>query len=139
MDPRAGYLWRCRSDRDFFEGAALYLAGRSLRQVRQEQNSFRRLVVRQPLPGKLHQLLLANLLTFAEGNKRDNLFSIDGMRLTNDSSLDDGRMLVERVLHFLRRDVRATADDDLFLAAHEPEVPVGVATHEIARIKPSVA
>src|SRR5262245_66081915 len=83
------------SDRDFFEGAALYLAGRSLWQVRQEQNSFRRLVVRQPLPGKLHQLLLANLLTFAEGNKRDNLFSVDGMRLANNSSLDHGRMLVE--------------------------------------------
>jgi len=40
-------------------------------------------------------------------------------------------MLLQRGFNFLRRNIRAAADDDLFLSAFEPVVPVLVTASQI--------
>lgn len=48
-----------------------------------------------------------------------------------------GRVLVERILHFDRRDVLAAGDDDVLGAILELDVAVGVHDTEIAGMKPA--
>ena len=51
----------------------------------------------------------------------------------------DRRVLGERALDLERADVRAVVDDDLLLAAEEPEVAVVVGAGEVAGVEPAVA
>ena len=51
----------------------------------------------------------------------------------------DGRVLDQRPLHHLRRDVRAVVDDDLLAPAAEVEVAVVVRAHHVAGVEPPFA
>ena len=46
-------------------------------------------------------------------------------------------VLEQRLLDLLRADVRAVVDDDLLLAAAEPQVAVFVRRHDVAGIEPA--
>src|SRR5262245_24143808 len=97
--------WKESGDGDFLQRAALNFAGGTFRQIGKEQYSFGGFVIRQARSCKLDESLLVNSLPLAQGDKRDDPFSIYGMRLADDSRLEHRRVLVERVFHFLRRDV----------------------------------
>src|SRR5262245_60731284 len=70
--------------------------------------------------------------------KSDYALSVENVRRADDSGHQHRRVQVERLLHFLRRDVGAGADDDLLLSAFEPVIAVGVAGSEISGAQPSV-
>src|ERR1044071_8948591 len=97
------------------------------------------LVIGDVLAGEGAKLARAGCMTFLENDKRDN--ALDGDRIGNadNTRLQNRGMLVKRLLHLLRRDVGAGADDNFLLAPLEPDEAVVIAGAEVAGMKPAAA
>jgi hypothetical protein len=58
----------------------------------------------------------------SECNVSADVLAVDEIVDADHAGAGDGRMLEQRLFDFLRTDVRSVVDDDLLLAAAEPEV-----------------
>src|SRR4051812_41442982 len=99
----------------------------------------RRLVVGNVLAGEGAKVTSAGCMSFPENDERDNALDGDRIGNTNNTGLKNRGMLIKRLLHFLRRDVGAGADDDFLLAPLEPDKAISIAGAQIAGMKPAAA
>ena len=74
----------------------------------------------------------------AQHHPRRDVLAQDGVRDARHGGLDHGGMLEEGGLHLAGHHVVAAPDDDLLLAADDPEVAVAVDVAEVPALQPSV-
>src|SRR5690242_8517061 len=74
----------------------------------------------------------------AQGYKRDHAFSVDRHRLAHHCSFHHFWVAVEPLLHFLRRDVESSPNNDRLLASIEPDISIRVTVSQIARVHPAI-
>ena len=103
-----------------------------------ELDGARALEVGHPSAGKLDELLLAGRGAIAEDHQRFDALAPLGVGNTYDGNFSHRRVLVEAVLDFDGRDVFAPADDHVFLAVSDRQVPELVDLPAVARLEPAV-
>src|SRR5215475_7862016 len=71
-------------------------------------------------------------------DERNHLFPVDRVGQADNTDLEHCWMVIERLLHFLWRDVGTATDDDLLGTPMEPKEPICVALYQVARPQPTV-
>src|SRR5687767_1090155 len=97
----------------------------------------RALVVRELLAAPAHKLLGGRALSGLELHERARRLAPFFVRLRNNSSSSNSRMLVKRVLDLDRGDVLAAGDDDVLGAVLDLHVAVRVHHREVAGMEPA--
>jgi hypothetical protein len=121
-----------------FQCTPVDLSRWAFRQFRYEKYPLRDLVVGQVVSRIVAQYVLANRSAISQRDKCHDEFAIRRVGDSDDACFEYLRVLVENLLHFLRRNVGSSADDDLFLASLEPEVAVGIAGYQVAGMQSAV-
>ena len=123
---------------ELFERHAVDFAGGFQRHF-VEDDDFLRGFIADVLSGEGDQLARSLAAwRLCEGDVGPHVFAVDQIVDADDSGRLDGRVFFQGFLDFLRADVRAIMNDDLFFAAAKPEVAVGIDAHQVARVEPAV-
>ena len=123
----------------FGQRSTVDFAGQPQWKCREEPDAFGNLVIGQSLTDKILQFEGRHVRSFSERDVGADRLANQWIGNPDDANLQNGRMLVERLLYLLRRNVAATANNDLFETGDEPSVAVGVLTDDVAGVKPPVA
>src|SRR5712691_1569967 len=95
-------------------------------------------VLRQKLTAMLHQLRFGGAVRLVQNHRGGNFFSERGMGKAEGYSACHRGMAKQNLIHFVRRNVFASADDDVFDAAGQMQIAVGIEKSLVARKKPSI-
>src|ERR1700753_496524 len=123
-----------------FQAHAIDLARWGARQVIEYDEILGYLVGRQPLSDFIEDFGDGGLLRLCpELDEGKHALTEYGIGLADDGRLLDRRMgRDQRLFHLDRRNIGATANDDVFLARDEPDVVAFAASHQVAGMIPAV-
>ena len=77
-------------------------------------------------------------MAFVQDNGGGHFFAQRGMHAAKRDRGRDRGMAQQNLIHFVRRDVFATANDDVFDSAGEMQIAVGIKKSLVASTKPSI-
>src|ERR1700733_1800752 len=126
-------------DKQPFQLPLHQLAGGIARQrSRRERDFYRDLEGGETLGEEDAQVCFGNAGAVPQHHDRGRLFAQGGMRDADHAGVDDGGMLVERILDFDAVDVFAAADQHVLGAIEDVTETLGVETGDIAGAQPAI-